>query len=264
MVSLQVGASLATGLFGRVGASGATALRLGFASLILLAVFRPWRGGVPRRAWRELLLYGASLGCMNLLFYMSLRGVPLGVAVALEFVGPLAVTLRHVRHRIDLLWLVLAVFGLCWLLPVFHRPEAVHPIGAACALGAGVFWGAYMIVGPRAGAALGLRAVPLGTAIGALLVAPAGLLMAGPAVFSAPVLARGLVVALLSSAIPYMLEMVALTRLPTRVFGTLTAVEPAIAALAGRALLGQVLTLWQWAAIGAVMVAAAGAVMAEG
>jgi inner membrane transporter RhtA len=260
--SVQFGATYAEGLFGVVGAQGATALRLALSALMLAVAFRPWRGPIPQSARPTLLAYGAALGCMNMLFYLALRSVPLGVAVALEFLGPLAVTLRHLRRPVDALWVALAVGGLYVLLPIGPGLHGVDPLGAVCALGAGVCWAIYMIVGRRVGVALGTRAVALGTMVAALLAVPFGLAHAGAALFTPSVLLRGLVVAVFSSALPYTLEMVALTRLPTRLFGTLTALEPAVAALMGLLLLHQALPAPQWVAIGAIMLAAAGAVWA--
>lgn len=260
MVSLQFGASFATRLFATVGAQGATALRLALAAAMLAAAFRPFRAPIARVAWGPLLGYGASLGVMNLLFYLSLRSVPLGIAVALEFLGPLAVTLRHIRRRLDAAWIALALAGLGVLLPIGRRVHAVDPAGAACALGAGLCWALYMTFGPRVGAALGTRAAALGTLVAAILVVPIGVAHAGMLLVSPAVLWRGLVVALFSSALPYTLEMIALTRLPIRVFGTLTSLEPAVGALVGMAVLGQSLSALQCAAIAAISAAAMGSV----
>lgn len=258
MISVQGGASFAKRLFPAIGAEGTTALRLGLAALILAAIFRPWRARLSRASAGALLGYGVSLGAMNMMFYLSLRTVPLGIAVALEFIGPLAVAMLASRRLIDFVWIAVAVGGLSVLLPTGVSVHAIDPGGAALALGAGVGWAFYILFGQRAGAAHGAQTTALGTAIAALLAVPIGVAHAGTGLLVPSVLIAGLIVAVLSSALPYSLEMVALTRLPTQTFGTLMSVEPAVAALTGFAVLGETLTSLQWLAIGAVMLASAG------
>lgn len=258
MVSVQSGASYAKRLFPIVGAQGTTALRLVIAALILAAVLRPWRARLTRGALPPLIGYGLALAAMNLMFYLSLRTVPLGIAVALEFTGPLAVAMIHSRRAVDFAWIVLAVAGLAVLLPIGRSLHAVDPAGAALALGAGLGWAAYILFGQRAGAAHGPMAAALGTAVAALVVLPIGIAHAGTALLAPPVLFSGLIVAILSSAVPYSLEMIALTRLPTQTFGTLMSAEPAIGAMAGLVFLGEALTPLQWLAIAAIMLASAG------
>ncbi|HEY8327947.1 MAG TPA: EamA family transporter [Rhodanobacter sp.] len=263
MVSYQCGASLAKHLFPQVGAQGATAYRLGLSALILLLWRRPWRRSgtgqnTARRDWRALWGYGLSMGAMNLVFYMSLRTIPLGIAVALEFTGPLALALFGSRRWLDFVWIALVVAGLALLLPLRGQMHALDPVGVMYALAAGVGWALYIVLGKKAGAAYGADAVTLGTSIGALLAIPFGIAHAGSALLSPTLLPYALGVAVLSSALPYSLEMVALTRLPARTFSTLLSLEPAIAALAGVALLGERLSLLQWLAIVTIIVAAAG------
>jgi len=258
MVSYQCGASLAKHLFPQVGAQGATAYRLGLSALILLLWRRPWRRSGSARDWRVLWGYGLSMGAMNLVFYMSLRTIPLGIAVALEFTGPLALALFGSRRPLDFVWIALVVGGLVLLLPLRSQAQALDPVGVIYALAAGVGWALYIVLGKKVGASHGGDAVTLGISIGALLVMPFGVAHAGTALLSPTLLPYALGVALLSSALPYSLEMVALTRLPARTFSTLLSLEPAIAALAGAALLGQQLSPMQWAAIVAIIVAAAG------
>ncbi|MDB5682552.1 MAG: rhtA [Sphingomonas bacterium] len=258
MVSIQFGASFAKRLFPVVGAEGTTALRLGLASIILFAVPRPWRSRLSRASLPALLVYGASLGAMNLLFYMAIRTVPLGIAVGLEFVGPLAVAMVSSRRAIDFAWIALAVAGLALLLPAFGGAGSIDPAGAALALAAGGCWALYIVFGQKAGAAHGAQATAFGSIVAALIVMPIGIAHAGTSLLAPPVLLTGLVVALLSSALPYSLEMIALTRLPTRTFGTLMSGEPAVAAVIGFAVLGEALTPVQWLGIGAVMLASAG------
>ncbi len=258
MASYQCGASLAKHLFPQVGAQGATAYRLGLSALMLLLWRRPWRRASKGRDWRALRGYGLSMGAMNLVFYMSLRTIPLGIAVALEFTGPLALALFGSRRWVDFVWIALAVAGLALLLPLQGQVRALDPVGVMYALAAGVGWALYIVMGQKAGAAYGADAVTLGTSIGAMLVIPFGVVHAGTALLSPTLLPYALGVAVLSSALPYSLEMIAITRLPARTFSTLLSLEPAIAALAGVALLNEQLTMLQWLAIVAIIVASAG------
>ena len=258
MVSYQCGAALAKELFPLIGAQGATACRLGLGALILLLVRRPWRSPRRVRDVRALWGYGLSIGAMNLMFYMALRSIPLGIAVALEFTGPLALALFGSRRLLDFAWIALVLAGLALLLPLRGRLTRLDPVGVMYALGAGVGWALYIVLGQKAGAAHGADTVTLGTSIAALLAMPIGIAHAGSALFTPALLPLALGVAVLSSALPYSLEMVALTRLPTRTFGTLLSLEPAIAAMAGVGFLGEHLSVLQWLAIAAIIVAAAG------
>lgn len=259
MLSFQLGAVFAKGLFPAVGAEGAVALRTGLSALLLAAVARPWRARPSRRSAPALLLYGAALGCMNLLFYLSLRTIPLGIAMTLEFVGPLGLAMLASRRAVDFAWIGLAVAGLALLLPIGHSGQRIDPAGLALALGAGGCWAFYILFGQRAGAAHGAHATALGAAVAAAITLPIGIAHAGAALLSPPVLLAGLVVAVLSSAFPYSLEMIALTRLPTHSYGTLMSAEPAVGALVGLVFLHETLGPRQWLAIAAVMLASAGA-----
>lgn len=258
MVSYQCGAALAKHLFPLVGAQGATAYRLGLGALILLLLRRPWRSPRGRAGRRALWGYGLSMGAMNLMFYLALRTIPLGIAVALEFIGPLTLALFSSRRALDVLWIALVVAGLLLLLPLRGRLGVLDPVGVAYALGAGVGWVLYIVLGQKAGASHGGDAVTLGTSIAALLAIPAGLAHAGTALFSPALLPFALGVAVLSSALPYSLEMIALVRMPARTFSTLLSIEPAIAAVAGAMFLGERLETLQWLAILAIIAASAG------
>jgi len=258
MLSFQVGASVAKQLIPLVGAPGTTALRLGISALVMVVARRPWRSLPSRAAVPVLVAYGLSLGTMNFVFYQSLRTIPLGIAVGLEFTGPLAVALLGSRHRMDYLWVALAVLGLACLLPVTRASAHLDPSGVAYALAAGVCWALYIVFGKKAGHTHGAEASTWGMLIAAAAIVPIGVADAGRALLTADVLPRGFAVAMLSSALPYSLEMVALRRLSTKTYGTLMSVEPAIAALAGLLLLGEHLALLQWVGIGAVMVASVG------
>ena len=257
MVSLQAGATFAKSLFPVLGAAGTSTLRVGFSALILIAVWRPWRRSLPLREAGWIALYGAALGAMNLLFYLALARLPLGPAVAIEFAGPLSVALIASRRRSDFLWIGLAVFGLILLLPI-ATADGLDPIGVVLDLGAAAAWALYILFGQRAGRIDGGQAVSLGMLTAALVVAPFGVAEAGSELLAPGVLLAGLVLALMSSALPYSLEMVALRRLDRKSFGVLMSLEPAVAACAGLMLLGERITLVQWLAIGFIIAASIG------
>lgn len=259
MTSIQSGATLAKSMFPVVGAQGTTTLRLIFASIIMLILLRPWRAKLTAQSLRTVIVYGAALGGMNLLFYMSLQTVPLGIAVALEFTGPLAVAIYASRRAIDFLWVGLAITGLLLLIPLGANSMALDLAGVCYALGAGICWALYIIFGQKAGADNGVQTAALGVMIAALLVAPVGIAHAGAALLTPALIPIAFAVALLSTALPYTLEMVALTRLPARTFGTLMSIEPAIGALSGLVFLHEMLSPVQWLAIGCIILASVGA-----
>lgn len=259
MMVIQSGASLAKTLFPLVGPEGTTALRVGFAALLLVLVFKPWRHWPAGKHLQAILLYGVCLGGMNLMFYLAIDRIPLGIAVALEFTGPLAVALLSSKRKLDLLWVALAVTGITCLLPWQGGQTALDPLGVALALGAGACWAGYIIYGQRSGGAIsGGAAVAIGMAVAACFLVPIGVVSAGTALLDSSVLLFGIAVALMSSAIPYSLEMVALKRLPAQSFSILMSLEPAIAALAGLLILSEQLSLLQWGAIAAVISASLG------
>ena len=258
MVCFQLGATIAKGLFPAVGASGTAALRLALSALMLLAVWRPWRLRLNAREIRVIVIYGAALGWMNFFFYLSLRFIPLGVAVSLEFAGPLALAMAASRRAVDFLWILLAALGLLALLPLGLGSKQLAPVGVACGLAAGACWALYIYFGRKAGAAHGGQTTALGMLIGAVMIVPIGAASAGWQLFSPAILPAAIGVALLSSAIPYSLEMLAMPRLPTRTVGVLMSLDPALGALAGLWFLGESLTWIQWAAIASIMAASAG------
>ncbi|MBD8473674.1 threonine/homoserine exporter RhtA [Pseudomonas sp. CFBP 8770] len=261
MASIQTGASLAKGMFPLIGAQGTTALRLIFASLFMLVLLRPWRARLTWTTLKTVMIYGIALGCMNLLFYMSLRTVPLGIAVALEFTGPLAVAILASRKAVDFAWVALAVVGLLLLIPMGEAEAGLDPVGVCYALGAGVCWALYILYGQKAGADNGVQTAALGVMIAAVFIAPIGIAHAGTALLDIALMPTAIAVAILSTALPYSLEMVALTRLPARTFGTLMSMEPAIGALSGLVFLHEVLSTTQWLAIGAIIMASVGATL---
>jgi len=258
MLSTYVGAAIAKHLFPVVGSQGVTALRVGLAACLLLGWFRPWRTPLPRSALPNLLLYGLMLGCMNLLIYGAFARIPIGIAVAIEVTGPLLVVLAGSRRVTDFAWLACAVLGLWLLLPVHAHGGGLDPVGILLAAGAALCWAMYIVFGKRVSTLQGGQAVGWGMLAAALFTVPVGALHAGAALLAPGVLAAGLGVALLSSALPYSLEMIALRRLPRRVFGILVSASPAVSALAGWLVLGERLNPVQWLAIGLVMLASAG------
>jgi inner membrane transporter RhtA len=264
MFSFQIGAAIAKQLFPAVGASGATALRLGLASLLLLAVWRPWRiRPSTREAW-IIVAYGLALGAMNILFYSSLSRIPLGIAVALEFTGPLAVAIAASRRLIDFAWILLAAGGLVALLPFGTPSKPLDPAGIGLALAAGVCWALYIVFGRKAGNAHGGQTAALGMVVAAVAIVPIGIAHAGAALVAPAILPAAFAVAVLSSALPYSLEMYALTRVPTRTFGVLMSGDPVIGALSGLIFLGESLSVIQWAAILSIMLASAGSAATAG
>ncbi|MCC0808768.1 DMT family transporter [Methylobacterium sp. W2] len=258
ILSLVIGTSFAKQLFPVIGAEGTSAYRVTLAALLLLAVWRPWRRTLGRRDAGVVVLYGLVLGGMNLLFYLSLRTIPLGLAIAIEFVGPLTVAVASSRRAVDLVWVALALLGLCLLLPLDRASAGLDPVGVACALGAALCWALYILVGQRAGHLPGGQAVALGMSVAALVILPFGIAQAGMALLSPSLVMAGLAVAILSSAIPYSLEMVALRGLPRQTFGILLSLEPVCGALAGFLILGERLTPLQGAAIACIMAASVG------
>lgn len=259
MVSIQSGASLSKQLFPLVGTQGTTTLRLFFATLVLLALWRPWKRWPQASEWQAVALYGASLGGMNMLFFQALARIPLGVAVALEFVGPLALALLASRQGQDFMWAALAGLGLVLLLPINSFSAGMDGLGMAYALAAGGFWALYIVFGKRLSGTLpGGIATTLGMSCALLVALPFGVVQAGADLLDVRLVPLGLAVGVLSSALPYSLEMIGLKRLPTQTFGILMSVEPAVAALSGLLFLGERLSLLQIAAIGLVMAASVG------
>ena len=270
LITLCAGTSLAKGLFPFVGAEGTTTYRLVFSTLLLMAFWRPWR-----RAWTWadaplLVLFGATLGIMNLLFYNALKTVPFGLAIAVEFTGPLAVALWSSKKPLDFVWIVLAVAGMGLILPLGNtlganlQTDAIDPLGIAYALGAGACWAVYIVIGQRVADRIGAFATPMGMLVAALVVTPVGISVAGTSLLNPEWMLAGLGIALLSSAIPYSLEMYSLKHLPKQTFSILLSLEPAVGALAGWLVLSEQLSTQQLCAIGLIMAASVGCALTAG
>jgi inner membrane transporter RhtA len=256
--SVQFGAALAKSLFDEVGPGGTVFLRVLFAALVLVAVWRPAVGGRSRLDWRLIVAFGLCLGAMNLAFYEALERIPLGIAVTLEFVGPLGVAIAGSRRPLDLAWVVLAGAGIV-LLSDFGSAD-LDGLGVALALVAGGLWAAYILLSAQVGRAFpGGSALALAMVAAAAMLAPVGVAEAGGDLLVPGVLAVGAAVAILSSAIPYTLEMEALRRMRAGVFGVMMSTEPAVAALAGFIVLDEGLATRELVAILLVVAASAGA-----
>lgn len=256
--SVQFGAALAKSLFDEVGPGGTVFLRVLFAALVLAAVWRPAVGARSRADWRLIFLFGVSLAAMNLSFYEALERIPLGIAVTFEFVGPLGVAIAGSRRALDLVWVLLAAAGIV-LLSDFGSAD-LDGLGVALALVAGGFWAAYILLSARVGRAFeGGGGLALAMVVAAAMLVPVGVADAGGELLVPGILAVGAAVAVLSSAIPYTLEMEALRRMPVGVFGVLMSMEPAVAALAGFVVLGEGLATRELVAILLVVAASAGA-----
>ena len=259
VIALGIGTSWAKQwLFPVVGAQGTTAVRVGLSAVLMLLLWRPWRWHLSRTDAKAIALYGVALGGMNLMFYMSLRTLPFGLAVAIEFAGPLAVAIWSSRRAVDFVWVALAIAGLAMLLPLGLSANALDPVGLLFAMAAAVCWALYIVFGKRAGHLHAGHTVSLGLLMAAIVVVPVGIAHAGAALLTPSVLLIGLAVAAVSSAIPISLEMMALKRLPKETFGIMISMEPAVAALLALVLLGEHLSLVQWLAIGCIVAASMG------
>ncbi len=266
MITVQLGAALAKDLFGALGPAGVVFLRVGFAALILLAMWRPWRragmlASVRRADYGAMVLFGLILALMNFTFYSALTRIPLGIAVTVEFIGPLSVAVAGSRRALDVLWAALAVGGILLLAPLgVLGTTPLDPLGLALALGAGACWAVYILLTARVGRAFpGGTGLSLAMTVGAVALLPVGIAGAGSALLDPRLLLLGAVVALLSSVVPYSLEMAALRRISPSAFGVIMSLEPAIAALIGWLVLREALELRAIIALVLVTTAAIGA-----
>lgn len=240
IVSVQIGSGIARHLFFALGPGGAAFLRVGVAALVLAPLWRPTLRGHSSRSLATAALFGLVVAAMNFSFYLALDRIPLGIAVTLEFVGPLGVAVMGSRRVRDLLWVVLAAVGVLLLTP--WGGLHFEPAGIGFALLAGAFWSCYIILSARVGRAFpGGSGLAIAMIVGGLALAPIGIASAGTHLLLPPLLLGGVVVAMLSSVVPYSLELEALRSMPMRVFGILMSLEPAVAALVGLVVLRQVL-----------------------
>ncbi|KQQ45710.1 threonine transporter [Duganella sp. Leaf126] len=259
-LSLNAGAAVAKQLFPAVGVEGVTAYRIGFAAVLMMAIFRPWRTPLTLPQAGSVALYGSVIGLMNLLIYRAFSHIPMGIAVAIEVCGPLAVAVWSSRRPRDLVAVALAVLGLYFLLPLpaSHGQLArLDPVGIAYAAGAACCWAIYIVIGKRVSVMHGGQSVAWGMTAGALFIVPLGVWTSGPVLLTPAFMAVGLAIAVMSSALPYTLEMLSMRRLSSRTFSMFSSATPALSALAGMLMLGEHLTASQWLAIASMVAASA-------
>lgn len=262
MVSYQISASFAKQLFTVLDPLSVTILRLCFAAILVCVMFRSWQiiGRLSTLKWRDLLCYSASLGLMNILFYYSLGKLPQGIAVGLEFIGPLGLALLSIKQRSDYIWVLLAIAGIGLMVPWGQtQSELFDLVGAACALGAGLCWAFYIYFGQKVvHQNIGMHALTIGISLSALALLPFGLYQDAPALIDTQYWGKALAIAILATAIPYALDLQALKRLSKLSYGTLSSLSPALAALTGLILLGEKINTLQWVALSCVMLASIG------
>jgi len=261
----EIGAAFTKGLFPSMGAFGASTVRLFFGAVFLWAMWRPWRGALSRRQRWEVLAYGLSLGGMSLFFYLALNTLPLGLTLSLEMTGPLTLSLISSRRLLDVVWIAVAATGLLLLLPLSVSVAALDPRGMVFALLAGTCWALYIVAGQRVGASLPQgRAIALSVAVATLVVAPWGIAKAGPALVDPHNLPVAILSGLFSTAIPYSLDLYAMSRIPARLFGLLMSLAPVAGAVVGLVMLHEALTGRQWSAILCIVAATGGSSLSEG
>ena len=257
IISVQCGAAIAKGLFPEIGAAATALLRIGLSAAILLIAFRPNLFKLNPKQWKYVILYGASLGMMNMVFYLAIARIPVGLGVTLEFVGPLILAIFGSRRIIDFIWVALSIIGIALIAPWTSNGLAIS--GVLLALLAGVFWATYIILGGRISKIMkGGEAVSLGMLVATIIILPFGFLSGGLSHLSPKLLGLGAALALLSSAIPFTLEIGALKQLPARTFSILMSLEPAMASLAAFAFLQEYLSVTECIAVACVVVASAG------
>lgn len=259
MISIQSSGSLAKILFQQFPILTVSSLRLLLGSIILAVIFKIWQINFKQVRWKAIVSYGIALAGMNALFYLSIDRLPLGIAVSFEFIGPLSVALYYARQKFDFVWVGLAIVGLVLLFPFDQASQSLDPLGIAFALGAGAFWAIYIVAGQKPSGVSGNHTVCLGMFVGMLCLLPIALFTGMPAsVFEPSNLIYFIALAVLASALPFSLEMIALRNLSALSFGTLMSVEPAIAALSGFVFLGEQLLWTQWLALTVIITASIG------
>jgi len=261
LLSVQIGAAFAKTLFPQVGPEGVAALRLGIAAVVLVIWLRPWTLGLTSSTCLALLGYGTVMAVMNVLIYRAFDYIPVGIAISIEVLGPLTVALITSRRQLDVLWVCFALTGVA-LLPFGSLDASLDLRGVGYAALAGMFWGLYVVIGKKT-APLGGRGVAVGMAVAASMVVPLGVAHAGMQLVRPEVLLLGGLVALLSSAMPFLLDMFALKHLPRHVFGVLMSASPAVSAMAGWLILGEHLNGLQWLGIAGISIACLGSALAS-
>jgi inner membrane transporter RhtA len=260
ILSIHLGAALATRLFGAWGEQGTAFARLTIGAAVLLAITRPRPSALSGADWRRLVVFGVVLAGLNLFFYEALARLPLGVVATIEFAGPLTVALVGTRRPLDVLWVVLAATGIVLLAPIGGVP--LDPVGLAFAAAAATCLALYIVVGGRLGRTVpGLQGLALAMAVAAVLLLPAGAVRGGAALLRPDLLLLGVVVALISTIVPFSLEFEAMRRMRPRAFGVLLSCEPAVAAVVGVVLLGDVLGPRQLVALAAIVAASVGSTL---
>ncbi len=262
IISVQGGAAIAKSIFPILGASTTASLRIGLSAVFLFLMFRPKLSQLTSAQWKAVIPFGLCLGAMNLVFYAAIDRIPLGLAVTLEFIGPLVLAVFSSKHRSDFLWILLAGAGIALISP--WNEQNIDPLGAFLALLAGGFWAGYILLGGRVSKIMdGTHAVTVGMIFASVLAVPFGLISGGFQNFTVGMIFAVSAIALLSSAIPFLLEMKALKLLPASTFSILMSMEPAVAAVSALIFLGEILSLIEWLAIGLVMIASAGAALSK-
>ncbi|WP_168391328.1 EamA family transporter [Acinetobacter indicus] len=262
MTSYQISASFAKQLFEVLDPLTVTILRLCFAAIIICLMFRSWKiiSRLSFLKWRDLLCYSAALCLMNVLFYMSLGKLPQGIAVGLEFIGPLGLALLSIKQRSDYIWVLLAILGIALMVPWGQaNSDNFSVFGALCALGAGFCWALYIYFGQRVVQQnIGMHALTIAISLAALTLLPIGLYHNAAALVDTQYWGKAIAIAILATAIPYALDLKALQYLSKLSYGTLSSLSPALAALTGLVLLGEQISLLQWVALFCVMLASVG------
>ena len=259
MLSLQSSGSMAKLLFENFPILTVSAMRLLLSALVLMLIFQLWKIQPKAIRWPAIFSYGLALAGMNMLFYLAIDRLPLGIAVSFEFIGPLSVALFHARQKFDFIWVGLAILGLVLLFPFDQTAQPLDPIGILFALSAGACWALYIVAGQKPSGVSGNHTVCLGMLVGTLILLPIALWDGLPvSVFEPGNFIYFIALAVLASALPFSLEMIALRNLTALSFGTLMSMEPAIAALSGFVFLGEQLLWNQWLALSTIIAASIG------
>ncbi|MCK6264424.1 EamA family transporter [Vibrio sp. ZSDE26] len=261
IMSITAGAALAKSIFSSLNPESVTVLRLSVSALILLFVLKAWKAQLRKNNLISIILYGATIAGMNLFFYMSIKLIPIGVALGFELTGPLLVSALFSKNRLDLIWVLLAAGGIYLLIPSANSATTLDPTGIVYALIAGIFWGAYIITGKKAGNQHGPKAPALGLIVSSIFMVPVGIQHLSFVAINTDLILIIVAVALLSSAVPLMLEMVALRTLPTKTYGVLTSGEPVMGAIVSFIILGEQLSNNQILGIVTIMIASIGVVL---